>query len=149
MRFGLYLFDHLFNQLLKSLTYMTPSTPTQTTSPDEWPSLRLYQREVGQKTFSISKLVYLQSETNYTWLNWAEEKPMLMPRTLKFYEPKLPRQVFLRLHRNCLVNIQFVAGVERNETGTYVVLTTAERLLVARRRWTAIKRAVDLHLQMN
>ena len=126
-----------------------PTPHAHRTDPDEWPSLRLYQREVGQRIFSIGDLVYLQSETNYTWLNWVAGKPMLMPRTLKFYEPKLPRKSFLRLHRNCLVNMQFVAGVERNDAGTFVVLTTTERLPVARRRWTAIKRAIDTYLQLN
>ncbi|XWW46088.1 LytTR family transcriptional regulator [Fibrella sp. USSR17] len=116
---------------------------------DEWPSLRLYQRECGQQSFSVANLVYLQSETNYTWLNWKDGKRMLMPRTLKFYEPKLPNQFFLRLHRNCLVNARYIVGVERELSSAYVVLTTGERLPISRRRWTTIKRIVDAHAQMN
>ena len=109
---------------------------------DEWPPLRLYRREFGQQSFPIADLVYLQSETNYTWLNWKNEKRMLMPRTLKFYEPKLPVHFFLRLHRNCLVNIHYIVGVERDKTGPFVLLATGERLPVSRRRWTTIKRMV-------
>lgn len=116
---------------------------------DEWPSLRLYQRECGQQSFSVANLVYLQSETNYTWLNWKEGKRMLMPRTLKFYEPKLPTQFFFRLHRNCLVNARYIVGVERDQTGAYVQLTTGERLSISRRRWTTIKKMVDTYAQMN
>ncbi|MEZ0483905.1 LytR/AlgR family response regulator transcription factor [Fibrella aquatica] len=122
---------------------------TNRTGSDEWPSLRLYQRECGQQTFSVANLVYLQSETNYTWLNWKEGKRMLMPRTLKFYEPKLPTQFFLRLHRNCLVNARYIVGVERDETGPYVLLTTGERLSISRRRWTTIKRMVESYTQVN
>ncbi|MEZ0539040.1 LytR/AlgR family response regulator transcription factor [Fibrella arboris] len=110
---------------------------------DEWPTLRLYQRECGQQSFPVVNLVYLQSETNYTWLNWKDGKRMLMPRTLKFYEPKLPNQFFFRLHRNCLVNARYILDVERDQTGAYVVLTTGERLSISRRRWTTIKRMVD------
>lgn len=110
---------------------------------DEWPTLRLYQRECGQQIFSVGNLVYLQSETNYTWLNWTDGKRMLMPRTLKFYEPKLPARFFLRLHRNCLVNTRYIVGVERDQTGAYVSLATGDRLPVSRRRWTTIKRMID------
>lgn len=110
---------------------------------DEWPLLRLYQRESGQQSFSVANLVYLQSETNYTWLNWRDGKRMLMPRTLKFYEPKLPVQHFLRLHRNCLVNARYIAGFERDQSGAYVYLTTGARLPISRRRLTVIKQLVD------
>ena len=116
---------------------------------EEWPSLRLYQRECGQQSFSVANLVYLLSETNYTWLVWKEGKRMLMPRTLKFYEPKLPDHCFFRLHRNCLVNARYIAGVERDMSGAYVLLTTGERLLISRRRWTSIKKMVDAYAGMN
>ena len=116
---------------------------------DEWPVLRLYQRECGQQSFSVANLVYLQSETNYTWLHWKDGKRMLMPRTLKFYEPKLPNQYFFRLHRNCLVNARYIVGVERDQSGAYVLLTTGERLSISRRRWTTIKRMVDAYTQLN
>lgn len=110
---------------------------------DQWPLLRLYQRECGQRFYSVANLVYLQSKTNYTWLNWKEGKRMLMPRTLKFYEPQLPTGLFLRLHRNCLVNKQYIMDAGRDKVGPYVLLTTNERLPVSRRRWTIIKRMVD------
>jgi DNA-binding LytR/AlgR family response regulator len=112
--------------------------------PDGWPTLRLYQREHGQQTFPVTNLIYLQSETNYTWLHWNDGKRMLMPRTLKFYEPKLPNQYFFRLHRNCMVNARYLTGIERNAQGNaFIVLTTGERLPVSRRHWTAVKQFID------
>ena len=113
---------------------------------DEWPSLRLYRRECGQQSFSVANLIYLRSEANYTWLNWNDDKPMLMPRTLKFYEPKLPAHFFLRLHRNCLVNVRYIAGAERDKTGPSVVLINGERLPISRRRWPAIKQMLDAQI---
>lgn len=126
-----------------------PSAHTSRVGIDEWPSLRLYQRECGQQSFSVGNLVYLQSETNYTWLNWKDGKRMLMPRTLKFYEPKLPNQLFFRLHRNCLVNARYIVGLERDQNGAYVLLTTGERLPISRRRWTSIRKMVDAYTQTN
>lgn len=107
---------------------------------EEWPTLRLYQREHGQQLFDVANLIYLQSETNYTWLQWNDGKRMLMPRTLKFYEPKLPSVYFLRLHRNCMVNARYIVGTERtSQGGGAIVLSTGERLPISRRRWTAVK----------
>lgn len=111
---------------------------------EEWPTLRLYQREHGQQSFHVANLIYLQSETNYTWLHWNDGKRMLMPRTLKFYEPKLPSEFFFRLHRNCVVNARYITGTERTpQGGAYIVLSTGERLPISRRRWTAVKSLIN------
>ena len=127
------------------------STPTTSSSvratAEELQNLRLYQREVGQQTFPVADLVFLQSETNYTWLYWQEGKRMLMPRTLKFYEPKLPKQHFFRLHRNCVVNARYVMALEREQGGIFVLLTTGERLAISRRRWTAVKQFIHQYKQ--
>lgn len=114
-------------------------------SAEELQNLRLYQREVGQQTFPVASLVFLQSETNYTWLYWQDGKRMLMPRTLKFYEPKLPKQHFFRLHRNCVVNARYIVAIEREQGGIFVLLTTGERLAISRRRWTAVKQFIHLY----
>ena len=125
------------------------SQPASRGGSEEWPTLRLYQRERGKQFFSVADLVCLQSETNYTWLNWKDGERMLMPRTLKFYEPKLPTRFFFRLHRNCLVNARYISGFERDQTGVYVLLTTGLRLLISRRRWSAIKKMMDAYKEMN
>ena len=109
-------------------------------TPAEWPPLKLYLRETGRQFFSVSDLVYLQAVANYSWLNWADGRRMLMPRTLKYYSPQLPNELFIRLHRNCLVNRRFVGRLERTDTGGLVHLTTGEVLPVSRRRWSLVRR---------
>ena len=115
---------------------------------EELQNLRLYQREVGQQSFPVANLVFLQSETNYTWLYWQDGKRMLMPRTLKFYEPKLPKQHFFRLHRNCVVNARYIVAIEREYDGIFVALTTGERLAISRRRWTAVNQFIQQYKQL-
>ncbi|MCX6216034.1 LytTR family DNA-binding domain-containing protein [Spirosoma sp.] len=109
-------------------------------APTEWPPLKLYLRETGRQFFAVSDLVYLQAVANYSWLNWADGKRMLMPRTLKYYSPQLPTELFIRLHRNCVVNRHFVERLERTDTGGLVHLTTGEVLPVSRRRWSLVRR---------
>ncbi|WP_317046732.1 LytR/AlgR family response regulator transcription factor [Spirosoma pollinicola] len=110
------------------------------TTPVEWPPLKLYLRETGRQLFSVTDLVYLQAVANYSWLNWSDGKRMLMPRTLKYYSPQLPTELFIRLHRNCVVNRRFVERLERTDTGGLVHLTTGEVLPVSRRRWSLVRR---------
>ncbi|GAB2569320.1 LytR/AlgR family response regulator transcription factor [Spirosoma areae] len=110
------------------------------TKPAEWPPLKLYLRETGRQLFSVDDLVYLQAVANYSWLNWVDGRRMLMPRTLKYYSPQLPTELFIRLHRNCVVNRQFVERLERTDTGGLVHLTTGDVLPVSRRRWSMVRR---------
>ncbi|WP_460943652.1 LytR/AlgR family response regulator transcription factor [Spirosoma daeguense] len=110
------------------------------TTPTDWPPLKLYLRDAGRQSFSVTDLVYLQAVANYSWLNWVDGSRMLMPRTLKYYSPKLPTELFIRLHRNCVVNRRFVERLERTETGGTVHLTNGETLPVSRRRWSTVRR---------
>lgn len=123
------------------MTYFSSSTtPGRTATPTEWPPLKLYLRETGRQSFAVGDLVYMQAVANYSWLNWVDGRRMLMPRTLKFYTPKLPADWFIRLHRNCIVNRHYVDRLERTDTGGLVHLTTGDVLPVSRRRWSTVRR---------
>ncbi|MGF7213892.1 DNA-binding LytR/AlgR family response regulator [Spirosoma lacussanchae] len=122
------------------MTYYSSASASVRTMPSEWPPLKLYLRETGRQSFSVADLVYLQAVANYSWLNWVDGRRMLMPRTLKYYSPKLPTELFIRLHRNCVVNKRYVDRLERTETGGLVHLSTGEVLPVSRRRWGTVRR---------
>lgn len=120
----------------------SPSFSKLSTS-GEGPQIKLYLRESGRQLFSVTELVYLQAVANYSWLNWADGKRMLMPRTLKYYSPQLPPEIFIRLHRNCVVNRNFVTQLERTDTGGLVHLSTGDVLPVSRRRWSTVRRQLS------
>lgn len=122
------------------MTYFSSAAASARTTLVEWPPLKLYLRETGRQSFSVADLVYLQAVANYSWLNWADGRRMLMPRTLKYYSPKLPTEWFIRLHRNCVVNRRFVERLERTDTGGLVHLANGEVLPVSRRRWSIVRR---------
>ena len=122
------------------MTYFSSASIAGRTGTAEWPLLKLYLRETGRQSFSVADLVYLQAVANYSWLNWVDGRRMLMPRTLKYYSPKLPTELFVRLHRNCVVNRRYVERLERTETGGLVHLSTGDVLPVSRRRWSAVRR---------
>jgi DNA-binding LytR/AlgR family response regulator len=122
------------------MTYFSSTSISARATSAEWPLLKLYLRETGRQSFPVSDLVYLQAVANYSWLNWVDGRRMLMPRTLKYYSPKLPNEWFVRLHRNCVVNRRYVERLERTETGGLVHLSTGDVLPVSRRRWSVVRR---------
>ncbi|MBD2755850.1 response regulator transcription factor [Spirosoma sp. BT704] len=115
-------------------TLSRPTLPTST--------LRIYMREIGKFDFPVSDLMYLQASGNYSWLYWKDGQRMLMPRTLKYYMDRLPHEWFIRLHRNCVVNLHYIERMERisQETGGLMYLHSGLVLPVSRRRWFAIRR---------
>ena len=88
----------------------------------------------------MSELRYLQSDMNYTWLVWSNGERLLMPRSLGYFLERLPGGAFVRLHRQYIVNLRCVAGVEGGTAdGRVVRLTTGERLPVSRRQWVSVR----------
>ncbi|MBO0930046.1 LytTR family transcriptional regulator DNA-binding domain-containing protein [Fibrella sp. HMF5036] len=102
-------------------------------------TLQIYLHNMGQQRMPVCDLVLLQSEANYTWLVWTDGQRLLMPRTLKYYEAKLPVNGFVRLHRNCAVNVHHIVEIRRKVKVVEVQLSNGVCLTVARRRWSSVK----------
>ena len=116
------------------------ATSTTSTLVSTLPTPHLHFYHQGRQSKPLCELVSLQSEDNYTWLIWANGKRLLMPRTLKYYEAQLPADGFIRLHRNCAVNISHIIAVRQlTRLGIEVTLSNGIRLAVARRRWVQIR----------
>lgn len=94
---------------------------------------------------SLEELMFLQATGNYSWLHWKNGQKVLMARTLNFYQPQLPGAWFIRLHRNCIVNLQYVERLEIIEAnrGGLVYLRSGQALPVSRRRLSLVKRSVS------
>ncbi|QJW92461.1 LytTR family transcriptional regulator [Spirosoma taeanense] len=105
--------------------------------------MRLYVRETGRQFVSVANLVYLEADTNYCWLHWKTGQPVLTPRTLKYHHAKLPARWFIRLHRKCVVNRQFIDRLEYTNSGYRVHMTTGVSFPVSRRRWREVLQQMD------
>lgn len=131
---------------MSSILYLTPPPTSQPTD-----AIKMYVRDSGQLALPVSDLIFLQATGNYSWLHWKDGQRMLMPRTLKYYMPQLPANWFIRLHRNCIVNLQYIERIERldPDKGGLVYLQSGTVLPVSRRRWFAVKRLLSRHLLSN
>ncbi|MRS63662.1 LytR/AlgR family response regulator transcription factor [Larkinella terrae] len=103
------------------------------------PVLQLYFRGSRQHLFQTSDLVCLQGDGNYTWLHWRNRPSIIMPKTLKQLTGILPIAGFVRVHRNSIVNCQYVASLEKLKSGSGAIhLLNGMVLPVSRRRWEEI-----------
>ncbi|MFD1142711.1 LytR/AlgR family response regulator transcription factor [Larkinella insperata] len=101
--------------------------------------LQLYSRGSRQHYFPTSELIYLQGDGNYTWLHWVNRPSIIMPKTLKQLAEMLPPGKFIRVHRNSIVNCQYVERLERLKAGLGIIhLVNGSALPVSRRRWESI-----------
>ena len=111
------------------------------------PTLSLYiGGSRGRQYRSVANLLSLQSSENYTWLLWQNGERNLMPRTLKYMEARLPAGQFVRLHRHCTVNIDYIDRIDRPAHDRMLVwLRTGECVKVARRRVMPVRKQLQTH----
>ncbi|RAJ98121.1 LytTr DNA-binding domain-containing protein [Larkinella arboricola] len=122
---------------------LIPVSPS-TVSINNDPLLQLYSRGSRQHFFQTSELMYLQGDGNYTWLHWVNRPSIIMPKTLKQLAGLLPAGKFIRVHRNSIVNCQYVERLERLKAGLGTIhLVNGSALPVSRRRWEAISELLD------
>ncbi|GAB5560316.1 MAG: LytTR family DNA-binding domain-containing protein [Synoicihabitans sp.] len=63
----------------------------------------------------VNQIVSIGSCENYTELQLADGQKLMALRTLKSWEESLPEAIFVRIHRQTLVNLQHVRAIERGE----------------------------------
>jgi len=119
-----------------------PSPPTgQRNAPQaEVPSYRTSALKVGWQFRSANDLIMIKGARGYSWLHWNDTSKQMMSYTIKHYASQLPGNNFIRVHQNCLVNRQFIQKIQLTHRGPLLRLTTGEEIIVARRRWTAVKK---------
>jgi len=90
----------------------------------------------------VSEILYLRAELKYVTVRTAQRE-YLVEESLQHLEEEF-EGAFVRVHRNCLVAREAIAGVERTaeegESGwSVVVRATGERLPVSRRQQHVVK----------
>ena len=95
----------------------------------------------GYQMVKAGHIIYCQSDSNYTKIFIINEPSVLVSKTLKLIEELLPQDMFFRIHKSYLVNLNFVKSYI-NKDGHYVVLDDGTRLDVAFRRTEEFVRAL-------
>jgi two-component system LytT family response regulator len=87
----------------------------------------------GFELQKLSNIMYCQSDSNYCRVKCLDGKEFLLAKTLKYVEELLASDLFLRIHKSYLVNLNYVTKFNKTDDLT-VTLTNAEQLPVSVRK---------------
>lgn len=62
-------------------------------------------------SLKAEEIIYLEASSNYTKLFLIDGRIIVSAKTLKTYENQLSQNIFLRIHRSFLINMQHVCDV--------------------------------------
>jgi DNA-binding LytR/AlgR family response regulator len=80
---------------------------------------------IGKKTYSLSQIIYLQCEGNYTTIYLLEKDHVVPPcerKTLKDFKNKLEKYGFQRINRNTIINRRYIVEIKIEQKKRFVVL---------------------------
>ena len=96
----------------------------------------------GLEIIETSNIIRIEAISNYCKLFFVDGKTLVVAKLLSWFELKLSPCRFSRLHRSHLVNINYIRAYNNIESNE-VVLTTGEQLMVARRKRTQFRKALQ------
>ena len=79
------------------------------------------------------KIVYCESDSNYTIFFLSDGQKIIVSKTLKDVEEILEGSDFFRVHASCLINMKHVSKFTRGDGG-YVVMSNNQHITVSRKK---------------
>lgn len=83
----------------------------------------------------INDILFCEADGNYTKIHILNQRPIMVAKTLKFYEEILSENDFVRSHQTFLVNLRHVLGFQQNK----LTLTNDFEIEVSRRKRPVIE----------
>ncbi|MCB0595856.1 MAG: response regulator transcription factor [Lewinellaceae bacterium] len=87
----------------------------------------------GFEVVELSEILYCEANDNFTDFHLADGRKLMICRKLKYYENLLSGQGFCRIHRSCMVNLDYVRRYIKGKGGS-VVLANGKELQVSNSR---------------
>lgn len=95
----------------------------------------------GLQFVELADIIYLEAESNYTYIYLQATGRILVSKTLKDFGELLPPSVFFRIHHSFLINKNHVRKYLRGEGGQ-VLMSNGKMLDVARRKKEEFMKAI-------
>ena len=87
----------------------------------------------GFELQKLSNILYCQSDSNYCKVICLDGKEFLLAKTLKYVEGLLSSELFLRVHKSYLVNINYITKFDKTDN-LMLTLINGEQLPVSVRK---------------
>lgn len=85
------------------------------------------------KLLDIKDISYCRADDNTTFFHFLDRTQLLVKRTLKDFDIKLPKQQFFRIHRSYLINREHIDAFDRTDGG-FVTMRCGKKLSVSPKR---------------
>ena len=95
----------------------------------------------GLQFITISDIIYLEAQSNYTTIILNDSYKLTVSKTLKDFEELLPTSVFIRIHHSYIINRNAVEKYFKGEGGQ-VLMKNGVILDVARRKKDEFMKAI-------
>ncbi len=69
----------------------------------------------------IEEIVVIKAADDYSEVYLRTGERVMIKRSLKNWEEKLPGKKFLRIHRNTIINIKMIEKIEQMFSGAYII----------------------------
>ena len=125
-----------------SLEKTFPIEPSSNTGK---PSIDRITVRTGQKItiIPINEIIFIKADGDYISIstskgNWLKEQ------TMKYTEDTLPVDLFVRIHRSYIVNVNHISRIERYGEKQLIVLHNNEKIKISSARFQVLKRVLEL-----
>lgn len=76
----------------------------------------------------VNKIIYIIAERQYSKVAISNGKSVLLRKSLLYWESILPSELFIRIHRNTIINIQEVDSISKKSDGKYKAIMKTSRI---------------------
>lgn len=76
----------------------------------------------------LNEIFYIQADGDYVQIHTISKKH-LKEQTMKYFEERLPNDIFIRVHRSYIVNIEYITRIEKLGKDTHILtLKNSEKI---------------------
>jgi two-component system LytT family response regulator len=98
--------------------------------------------ETGIEFVKFNSILYLEAQNNYTRINLIDGSSIVASKTLKYFDDLLPPELYFRIHKSYLINMNFVKRFYKLDD--YLVeLTSGEKLPLSYRKKNEFIRTIS------
>jgi len=88
---------------------------------------------LGLEIIDVNTIVRIEASSNYSKLFFANNKTLVVAKTLQFLQCKLLLYQFTRVHKTHLVNLHFITRY-KNGNQAFLFFTNGEKINISLRR---------------
>jgi len=94
----------------------------------------------------VDDIIFIKAEGEYSNIHLIDGLKILKRKSLKEWEKQLPSNIFLRIHRSTIINVNYLNKIEKWYNRSYVIFLkhTEEKFIISQRYTSKIKSSLIL-----